>query len=335
MKSAKSALGTCWIACVLAFAAGCSSADDGAAANPGEPSAGEVANAEGSDSASLLSRELAAPGGVPTNPCAAVLCAAPSTCEVVNGEAVCVDAEPDACAGVRCREGRHCEVIDDRPRCVRDEAPNPCAAVTCLAPSTCEVIDGQGVCVSLDSCASVRCPGGTTCQVVDGSAECLPDPDPNPCAAVLCPAPSTCELIRGEAVCVPVEEPNPCAAVTCLAPSTCEVIDGQGVCVGLDEPNPCAAVLCPAPSTCEVIDGEAACVPVGPFCGGIAGFACPGAGVCVDVPGDGCDPERGGADCGGVCTCPVLALCVEGQVFDDSPEVCACVPAGEGGECRE
>jgi hypothetical protein len=84
-----------------------------------------------------------------------------------------------------------------------------------------------------------------------------------------------------------------------------------------------------------VIDGQGVCVPVGPFCGGIAGFACPGSGVCADVPGDGCDPEDGGADCGGVCTCPVLALCVEGLVFDDSPEVCACVPAGEGGECRE
>ncbi|MEY2935101.1 MAG: hypothetical protein RL033_5850, partial [Pseudomonadota bacterium] len=230
---------------------------------------------------------------------------------------------------------------------------NPCAAVLCAAPSTCEVVDGQGVCIALDSCARVRCPGGTSCEVVDGNAECLPDPDPNPCAAVSCLAPSTCELVRGEPVCVPVEEPNPCAAVSCLAPSTCEVIDGQGVCIALDAcasvrcragthcevvgdravcerdeaTNPCAAVSCLAPSTCEVIDGQGVCVPVGPFCGGFGGFACPGSGLCVDAPGDGCDPDNGGADCGGVCTCPIRALCIQGLVFDESPEVCACVPA--------
>jgi hypothetical protein len=88
-------------------------------------------------------------------------------------------------------------------------------------------------------------------------------------------------------------------------------------------------VLCPVETTCEVEDGEASCVPIdggtGPFCGGFAGIACPGAGSCVDDPSDDCDPERGGADCGGVCECQVLALCVEGFVFDGSPEVCACV----------
>src|SRR5688572_4305448 len=208
MKSAKSALGTCWIACLLAIAAGCSSADEtqGAPTPGNEPSSAE--SPEQQDNTALLSQELVAPGGRPTNPCAAVSCLAPSTCEVIDGQGVCVEAEPepDACAGVRCRGGRHCEVIDERARCVRDEAPNPCAAVSCLAPSTCEVIDGQGVCVELDACASVRCPGGTTCQVVEGGAECLPDPDPNPCAAVLCPAPSTCELERGEPVCVPIDE---------------------------------------------------------------------------------------------------------------------------------
>ena len=41
--------------------------------------------------------------------------------------------------------------------------------------------------------------------------------------------------------------------------------------------------------------------PPGQFCGGIAGIPCPEGFVCVDVPGDGCDPRRGGADCGGYC----------------------------------
>lgn len=41
---------------------------------------------------------------------------------------------------------------------------------------------------------------------------------------------------------------------------------------------------------------------VGPkFCGGIAGFPCPEGQVCLDVPNDGCDTDKGGRDCGGLC----------------------------------
>ena len=39
----------------------------------------------------------------------------------------------------------------------------------------------------------------------------------------------------------------------------------------------------------------------GQFCGGIAGIPCPEGFVCVDKPGDGCNPKTGGADCAGVC----------------------------------
>jgi hypothetical protein len=64
----------------------------------------------------------------------------------------------------------------------------------------------------------------------------------------------------------------------------------------------------------------------GVFCGGIAGFPCPGAGQCVDDPSDDCNPAHGGADCGGLCKCAVRELCVKGSHFDTSPAVCACVP---------
>ncbi len=37
------------------------------------------------------------------------------------------------------------------------------------------------------------------------------------------------------------------------------------------------------------------------FCGGIAAFPCPASMQCVDDPDDSCDPENGGADCGGIC----------------------------------
>jgi len=39
----------------------------------------------------------------------------------------------------------------------------------------------------------------------------------------------------------------------------------------------------------------------GQFCGGFAGIACPEGYTCVDDPNDSCDPNQGGADCGGIC----------------------------------
>ncbi len=71
----------------------------------------------------------------------------------------------------------------------------------------------------------------------------------------------------------------------------------------------------------------------GPPCGGIAGIACPGSGTCLDDPRDSCDPEAGGADCGGVCQCDVIGVCAEGWTWDGSPEVCSCVEGGLTNPC--
>jgi hypothetical protein len=105
------------------------------------------------------------------------------------------------------------------------------------------------------------------------------------------------------------------------------------------EPASCDSLVCPDAQHCElqeIVCITTPCDPIptcvddvpttGPFCGGIAGFPCPGEGECVDDPSDDCDPAMGGADCGGVCTCPVIGLCVAGQVWNDSPEVCGCMP---------
>jgi hypothetical protein len=37
------------------------------------------------------------------------------------------------------------------------------------------------------------------------------------------------------------------------------------------------------------------------LCGGIAAIRCPAGYACVDDPSDACDPDQGGADCGGIC----------------------------------
>jgi hypothetical protein len=100
-----------------------------------------------------------------------------------------------------------------------------------------------------------------------------------------------------------------------------------------DPPDPCSQVLCAAGTHCE--GGE--CIPdERVMCGGIAGFACPGAGTCHDDPSDDCDPEAGGADCGGVCVCALQGLCKQGQRWDGSPKVCSCVSNGNGSvDCGE
>ena len=176
-----------------------------------------------------------------------------------------------------------------------------------------------------DPCAAVRCRTGTECVVVDGEATCA-DTDINPCAAVTCLVGNTCEVIDGEPACVPVDA-GACAAVSCLEGNACEVVDGEATCVPVDA-SACAAVLCGPGTTCEEIDGQGVCTPVepaGPFCGGFAGIECPGAGACIDDASDECDPNNGGADCGGSCVCPSVGDCERGFVFDESPNVCACV----------
>lgn len=50
-----------------------------------------------------------------------------------------------------------------------------------------------------------------------------------------------------------------------------------------------------------VADVESSTDPLRQRCGGFAGTACPDGYACVDDPRDSCDPNAGGADCGGIC----------------------------------
>jgi hypothetical protein len=77
------------------------------------------------------------------------------------------------------------------------------------------------------------------------------------------------------------------------------------------------------------------------FCGGIAGFPCPLGLTCVDNPNDDCDPQRGGADCEGMCvrekkpaTCGGIggAYCPPGYECADDPGD-DCDPNGGGADC--
>jgi hypothetical protein len=65
---------------------------------------------------------------------------------------------------------------------------------------------------------------------------------------------------------------------------------------------------------------------VRPFCGGIAGIACPQGLVCTDDPQDDCDPDDGGADCGGICVVGRRDCFVPGRRYvAEDPGQCAAI----------
>ncbi len=75
-------------------------------------------------------------------------------------------------------------------------------------------------------------------------------------------------------------------------------------------------------------------------CAGFLGLTCPDGLTCVDNPVDDCDPQNGGADCGGVCMAPTLLecggffglTCPEGLTCVDDP-IDDCDPQSGGSDC--
>jgi len=221
------------------------------------------------------------------------------------------------------------------------------ASLTFLATTACDpreikdALDGHG-----------KPPGATDAAVQPGSDGGVPT---NPCAATLCPTGTRCEVQvsacvtkpcpADTAVCVKDVPPPPvCPPVCKIACAYGNVLDANGcpTCACNPPPaDPCITVKCSAGTHCQatpVMCIKAPCPPVvgcvrdAPSvpCGGFAGLACPGAGKCIDDPSDSCDPAKGGADCGGICSCLPLP-CPSAAMFDGSPKVCACVPTTSGG----
>jgi hypothetical protein len=187
---------------------------------------------------------------------------------------ICVDDPGDNCdpqqGGADC--GGICVRKPKNPRFCGGIAGIPCPrGFTCVDdPSDdCDpqtgVVDCGGICIRKvkDPCATVRCRKGTHCCRECGRA-CIPD-------TVSCK--EACGFTPcNEATCGPGEY---CCNESC---SRCVKL-GQG----------CTREICPP----KPLGGEP--------CGGIAGIPCPEGFICVDDPGDDCDPKRGGADCGGIC----------------------------------
>ncbi len=99
-------------------------------------------------------------------------------------------------------------------------------------------------------------------------------------------------------------------------------------------------------SGCEDEDGgetgETPSQAEGQACGGLTGAACPVGFECVDDPSDDCDPQRGGADCIGICVkqerpapmCGGIAglSCPEGLECVEDPSD-GCDPEHGGADC--
>ncbi|KAK1750135.1 hypothetical protein QBC47DRAFT_353950 [Echria macrotheca] len=136
------------------------------------------------------------------------------------------------------------------------------------------------------------CPGGQTCEKVDAS--CARGEN---CEGYCLPAKTTLRTVTTTATATPTP-----TTTSKPARETYQSCGGFRV-----QPYECpAGFLCvddPYVKGCGMAcDRPGICVPEkAPFCGGFAGFACKDGKICIDHPGDGCDPQNGGADCGGIC----------------------------------
>jgi hypothetical protein len=206
---------------------------------------------------------------------------------------------------------------------VTDCVVDPCSYIDCGPGSHCE--KGQCV-VSCGGLIGAPCPGqgkcgddpNDGCDPAAGGADC-----PGVCSCVQTQACTTNSKFNSDpAVCACVPVCGPVCAIYC---DYGNVLDANGcpTCSCNPPPSdPCATVKCAAGTHCDA--GK--CVSNGVSCGGIAGIPCPGVGKCADDPNDSCDPAKGGADCGGICSCVDNVLCTTNSHFDSSPSVCACVP---------
>jgi hypothetical protein len=218
--------------------------------------------------------------------------------------------------------------------CVPDGAPRPCGGIagdTCPEGFSC--VDAPN-----DDCDPNQ--GGADCPGV-----CEPAPPPACHADEECAGSQTCRACPdGSFSCAQAEcRDGKCVATSadCTEPAPCSA---DADCAAIQAPcGPCpdGTFSCPH-AECRAgmcIVAFNGCRDIG-FCGGIAGFPCPPGLTCIDDPGDDCDPNQGGADCGGICVREQKPLpcarfsgesCPEGYECVDVPDECD--PENGGADC--
>ena len=94
----------------------------------------------------------------PSNPCTVTLCKAGTTCEVIDGKAVCVGSDllegDDICARVDLDlfcpiPGSICRAVNGKPTCVPPPVTpeNPCDTASCGPATVCVAFGGNAKCV--------------------------------------------------------------------------------------------------------------------------------------------------------------------------------------------
>lgn len=127
---------------------------------------------------------------------------------------------------------------------------------------------------------------------------------------------------------------------------SCGAADQTGVC--LPRPEVCIQLYKPVcgcdgetyGNSCHAAGAGTSVAHEGPcdvpsFCGGFANIQCPEGQTCVDDPNDDCDPQGGGADCGGICqdAAPVDPCdALEAAFTAEVAQIRACTSADECGQ---
>ena len=354
-----------WVLVAATLSIGASKCEEEEQPGPGEPpmeGEGGAGRGGGDANGKVCGSKVCAPGLECCNASCGT-CTPPGgvctqqACEPAPGEGNPAP-KPPFCGGIGgfpCKGGSRC-VDDPSDDCDPRRGGADCGGIcVCEGLARCRV--GYRFDKSPEVCACVPIP-----------EEPPPQPEPGvQCGKVTCAAGqeccnascSTCVEKGGactQQVCEPEPQPEPvtCGTTTCGAGETC-CNASCGICTKPGEG--CTKQLCPTPepgdepipgmpcdTKCEVgqhceyeevVCVRAPCPPLPscvdtPQCGGFAGIACPGSGMCEDDPRDDCDPQNGGADCGGLCECQLQGVCKDGFVWNASPGVCGCVPVGGG-----
>jgi hypothetical protein len=176
-----------------------------------------------------------------------------------------------------------------------DHVSGSCASLSDGAAATCGGQADNGSCYCDALCASY----GDCCN--DAAELCEVDECTD--AGAGCHEDDSC-VVAPAIMCITAPCPQP--PNTCDGggeqPASCESLGGSCLSSPLDVTFPAD---CGADFGMQSLDGSceafnrACCKPMS--CGGFAGMMCSDGQLCVDNPGDDCDPQNGGADCMGIC----------------------------------
>ncbi|XP_076467186.1 kielin/chordin-like protein [Babylonia areolata] len=137
--------------------------------------------------------------------CSQMNCGERRECEIINGEAVCVDKPKTPCARAQCRmlcphgfarDANNCET------CTCNTPPD-CSQLDCGAGRECRIINEEPLCVDVPQypCARLQCRlfcshgfarDTNNCEVCD----CNPPPSPNDCSRLNCVGNTVCAYRR-------------------------------------------------------------------------------------------------------------------------------------------